>query len=205
MTVARAEQSRAEEQQQEQQQVSRRGWSWSGGKARQTREQVQDLASSSGESHPVSLSRAYVEFGLFVLTAAGGRELESFGKLKGGWCGAMAGREGGQGATSSSTTGFRRAATLLCAKKHRRLVHPRTRTKNAPSAAKSTFHACRGTFFSQKILLGRENFLFPQLTLDLHFVLCHTTVQSLIHDSGAILNAKLYSFLIGDIKQTLSS
>ena len=120
-------------------------------------------------------------------------------------CGAMAGRQGGQGATSSSsTTGFRRAATLLCAK-HRRLVHPRTRTQNVPSAAKSTFHACRGTFFSQKILRGRENFSLPQLTLDLHFVLCHTTVQSLIHDSGAILNAKLYSFLIGDIKQTPSS
>ena len=130
------------------------------------------------------------------------------GKLwetQGGWCGAMAGRQGGQGATSSSsTTGFRRAATLLCAK-HRRLVHPRTRTQNVPSAAKSTFHACRGISFSQKILFGRENFSLPQLTLDLHFVLCHTTVQSLIHDSGVILNAKLSSFLIGDIKQTPSS
>ena len=40
----------------------------------------------------MSLSRAYVEFGLFVLTAAGGRELESFGKLK---CGAIARPRGG--------------------------------------------------------------------------------------------------------------
>ena len=68
-----------------------------GRKARQTCEQVQDLPSSPGESHPVSLSRAYVEFGLFVLTAAGGRELESFGKLKEGgvvqWLAGRAGRE----------------------------------------------------------------------------------------------------------------
>ena len=46
----------------------------------------------------MSLSRAYVEFGLFVLTvAAGGRELESFGKLKGAgvvqW---LAGRASGE-------------------------------------------------------------------------------------------------------------
>ena len=143
----------------------------------------------------MSLSRAYVEFGLFVLTvAAGGRELESFGKLKGGvvvqW---LARRAGGEPPAAAQPV-F--GEQQLCFVPSTVVLSTLERgPKTCPPLQNQHSKRAVAHFSVKKNLLGRENFSFPQLTFDLHFVLCHTTVQSLIHDSGAILNAKLSSFI----------
>ena len=144
----------------------------------------------------MSLSRAYVEFGLFVLTvAAGGRELESFGKLKGGvvvqW---LARRAGGEPPAAAQPV-FGEQQLCFVPRSTVVLSTLERGPKTCPPLQNQHSKRAVAHFSVKKNLLGRENFSFPQLTFDLHFVLCHTTVQSLIHDSGAILNTKLSSFL----------